>query len=169
MLTLTSLSMRLRLGSPRSTSGQLSMPSAFAVGGRSELLPCNPNACWRLVPDAQKISASGHTTTPDQCCSSVKNSCHGAVHTSKPTLYVTLNSGICYHLIDLSVLFCRGRHVRRREFVAFVSGAAPFWPVAARAQDSALPVIGFLSGASLEAMRDYLLNKAWPKRAHRRP
>jgi hypothetical protein len=105
---------------------------------------------------AQNISASGHTAAPYQCCSSVKNSCHGAVQTSKPTLYVTLNGGICYHLIDLSVLFCRGRHVRRRELVTFVSGASPFWSVAARAQHSALLVIAFLSGASLEAMRDYL-------------
>ena len=46
--------------------------------------------------------------------------------------------------------------MRRREFVTFVSSAAAFWPVAARAQHSALPGIGFFSGASLEAMRDYL-------------
>jgi HlyD family secretion protein len=59
-------------------------------------------------------------------------------------------------LIDLSVVFCRGRQVTRRELVIFVTSAAAFWPVAARAQHSALPGIRFLSGASLEAMRDYL-------------
>jgi hypothetical protein len=63
---------------------------------------------------------------------------------------------MCYHLIDLSVVFCRGRHVRRREFVTFVGGAPASRPVAAQAQHSALPAIGFLNGASLEAMRDCL-------------
>jgi len=46
--------------------------------------------------------------------------------------------------------------VKRREFVTFVSGAAPFLSVAALPEHSALAVIGFLSCASLEAMRDYI-------------
>jgi putative tryptophan/tyrosine transport system substrate-binding protein len=46
--------------------------------------------------------------------------------------------------------------MRRREFIAFVGGAAVFGPPVVRAQQSALPVIGFLSGASLETMRDYV-------------
>ena len=45
--------------------------------------------------------------------------------------------------------------MRRREFIG-VLGSLVAWSVPARAQQRAIPVIGFLSGASFETMREWV-------------
>jgi putative tryptophan/tyrosine transport system substrate-binding protein len=58
-------------------------------------------------------------------------------------------------------------HIQRREFIALIGGAAVAWPLAARAQQPAMPVVGLLSSNApdlLQAFRQGLKDTGYAER-----